>query len=167
MSQNRNLLDVRNLGEFAFAMAAYGFVLALVSYVMAFFALELMNIPGRTNLAMSSAVIWLALNALVFRALRQRSQLWEGEQRATKQITYVECTSVVILAALSLAARETVGAHELIIVLEYLFTSWLLSLLFCQVFLHFALGYKIFFRDAVKWSLMLTYTLLNLYTKSS
>ena len=166
MSENRNLLDVRNLGEFAFTMAAFGLVLALISYVAAFFALELLAIHERAYLAPSSVAIWILLNVPVFRALRQRSRLWNGEQRATKQITYVELTSVAILAGLSVAAGETIGAHELILVLEYLFSSWVLALLVYQVFLHLVLGYKIAALDAVKWSLMLLYILLSLYAKS-
>jgi hypothetical protein len=165
MRENRALLDVRNLGDFAFAMTAYGLVLALFSFVAGFFILELLAVQGRAYLALSSVIIWILLNVPVFQGLRQRSRLWHGEQRAAKQITYVELTSMAILAALSYASQETIGARELITVLEYLFSSWLLTLLACQVFLHLVLGYKILPWDAVKWSIMTLYLLLTLYTK--
>lgn len=167
MSENRDLLDVSNLGEFAFAMCAFGLVLALISFVAAFFALELIGIRGRAYLALLSSAIWILLNVPVFRALRRRSRLWNGEQRATKQITYVELTSIAILAGLSMVAGKTIGAYELIVVLEYLFSSWILALLAYQVFLHHILGYKIATRDAIRWSIMLFFTLLNLFAKSS
>ncbi len=166
MPENRDLLDVDNLGEFAFAMCAIGLVFALISFFVAFFALELIGLHGHVYLGLLSVVVWILLNVPVYRALRLRARRWSGEQRATRQITYVELSSITILVGLSLIAGQTIGAHELIMVLEYLFSSWILALLVWQVFLHRALGYKIFVRDAVKWSIMFTYTLLNLYAKS-
>lgn len=167
MRTNRDLLDIRNLGEFAFTMAAMGLILALIAFVVAFFALELVGIKGRPYLVLLTIAIWILMNLPVYRALHRRALLWSGEQRASKQIGYVEWTSVAMLVLLALLGGNAVGTRELIRVLEYLFSAWLLSLLTYQVLLHYVMRYKIHTRDAVKWVAMFIYTTVNLYAKSS
>lgn len=162
MSQKRDLLDIQNLGEFAFAMCLYGLLLAIIAFVAAFFTLELFGINGRTYLGLLSVVLWVLVNVPLYRSLRVKARLWIGEQRATKQIVYVESCSVAMLIGLSLLAGGTVGARELLLVLEYLFSFWILALLAYQIFLHLALKYKIFTRDAIRWSIICIYTIAAL-----
>lgn len=75
---------------------------------------------------------------------------------------YVEFCSMAMLIGLSVLAGETMGARELVLVLEYFFSSWILALLAYQLLLHLALKYKIFAWDAMRWSAMGIYTVLNL-----
>ena len=167
MNGHRDLMNVRNLGEFAFAMCAIGLVLALISFVTAFFALELIGIRGRASLGFLCVAIWICLNVPLYRSLRRRARCWNGERRATKQTAYVELCSAGILLGLTLLAGETTGAHELIMVLKYLFSFWILALLGYQVLLHFVLRYRILVRDAIRWSILVVLTVLNLCAKSS
>jgi len=162
MNENRDLLEIRNLGEFAFAMCIIGLLLAVIAFIAAFFTLHLIGLQGHIYLGLLSFLLWILLNVPLYRSLRRKARLWIGEQRATRQIVYVEFCSVAMLVGLSLLAGEAVGARELLLVLEYLFSFWILALLAYQVFLHFALKYKIFKRDAIRWGIMCIYTVLNL-----
>ena len=148
-------------------MCAIGLVLAIIAFAAAFFALALLDINGRVYLGLLSSVIWLLLNVPIYRTLRRNARRWTGERRATKQVSYIEWCSLTMLLGLSLLAGETTGARELIMVLEYLFSFWILALLAYQVLLHLALKYRIFMRDAVRWSILCIFTVFNLYTQST
>lgn len=150
-THTRDLTDIENIGEFAFAMCAMGLILALIAFVAAFFLCHWLGIAQRSHCVVLAAVLWVALNVPVYRSLRRRAERWGGERRATRQVAYVDICSAVMLAGLSLLAGDTAGARELIVFLKYLFSSWILCLLGYQVFLHFALGYKIHRPDAVRW----------------
>jgi len=68
MGENRDLLDIRNLGEFAFAMCVIGLLFAGIAFVAAFFILELIGIQGRLYLGLLSIVIWALLNVPAYRS---------------------------------------------------------------------------------------------------
>lgn len=165
MNRRRDLMDVRNLGEFAFTLSAIGLMLAVIAFVTAFFSLYFLNVRGRVLLGGLSVAIWIVLVTPSYLSLRRRSTLWVGEQRATKQVSYVEWSTFVMLGGLSLFSGNAVGSRELMLVLECLFSSWILVLLACQVFLHFALGYRIRRGDAIRWGVMLAYVVYNLLGK--
>jgi hypothetical protein len=166
MSANRNLLDIRNLGEFAFAMCAMGLVLALIAFVAAFFAMELIGGTGRVGLALLTFVVWIVLNIPVYRSLMRKAISWNGERRATKQIKYVEYSSLGMILGLSLLAGQTTGAHELTLSLECLFSFWILTLLAYQILLHLALKYRVLIHDAIRWSAICLVTVVNLYLRA-
>ena len=167
MKDSRDLLDVENVGEFAFAMCAIGAVLAIIAFVAAFFLSLWIGIGKHSHLIVLTAAFWVALNVPVYRTLRRRAKLWVGERRATKQVAYVEMCSMMMLAGLSLLAGETTGARELVVFLRYLFSFWILFLLGHQVLIHFVLGYRIFTRDAVRWCLVGGVTIYSLYAQNS
>jgi hypothetical protein len=166
MSRARDIFDIRNLGEFAFAMAAMGMVLMLISFVLSFLILLFSGIHVRAYLVLLTIAIWFLMNLPLFKMLRQRASLWQGEQRASKQVAYVEWCSVTMLICLSWLGKDAEGTKELILVLEYLFSSWLLSLLSYQFLLHRIMKYKIDTKDAIRWGVMLVYTTANLVAKS-
>ena len=151
MKHSRDILDIENIGEFAFAMCVMGLVLAIIAFVVAFFLWYLLGIANRSQLMVLTAAFWVAFNVPVYRSLRRKAALWGGERRATKQVAYIEICSTVMLLGLSLLARDISGGHELIVFLRYLFSSWILCLLGYQAFLHLDLGYRISTRDAVRW----------------
>ena len=167
VKHSRDLLDIENIGEFAFAMCAMGLVLAIIAFAAAFFLSHWIGIAKRSHLIVLTAAFWVALNVPVYRSLRRKAGLWVDERRATKQVAYVEICSTAMLAGLSLLAGDTTGARELIVFLRYLFSSWILCLLGYQVFLHLVLGYRIFTRDAVRWCLVGGVAIYSLYAKNS
>ena len=154
MKHSRDLLDIENIGEFAFAMCAMGLVLAVIAFAAAFFLWYWLGIAHRSQLIVLAAAFWLGLNVPVYRSLRRKAESWGGERRATRQMAYIEICSTVMLAGLSLLARDISGGRDLIIFLRYLFSSWILCLLGYQAFLHLVLGYRISTRDAVRWCLV-------------
>lgn len=154
MKHSRDILDIENIGEFAFAMCAVGLLLAIIAFAAAFFLWHWLGIAKRSDLILLTAAFWVALNVPVYRSLRRKAELWGGERRATRQVAYIEICSTVMLLGLSLLARDISGGHELIVFLRYLFSSWILCLLGYQVFLHLVLGYRIFTRDAVRWCIV-------------
>src|SRR5436190_24023886 len=148
---SRDLMEIENIGEFAFALCSIGLALAIVAFAAAFFFLYLFRSVQRGPLIALATIFWIALNVPVYRSLRRKAARWNGERRATRQVAYVEISSTVMLAGLSLLAVDTIGARELIVFLRYFFCSWILCLLTYQVLLHFILGYRIYPRDAVRW----------------
>jgi len=64
-------------------------------------------------------------------------------------------------------AGETTGSRELLLVLRYLFSFWILALLAYQVLIHMVLGYRIFARDAVRWCLVGGLAIYSLYGEQS
>src|SRR5436853_118319 len=128
MKHSRDLLDVENVGEFAFAMCAIGFLLAIIAFVAGVFLSRWVGVGERLHNIVITAAFWVALNVPIYRSLRGRARLWVGEQRATKQVVYVEICSLAMLAGLSLLAGETTGSRELVVFLRYLFSFWTLSL---------------------------------------
>jgi len=167
MKHSRDLMDIENVGEFAFVMSVIGALLALVAFVVAMFLTHWVGIGKRSQVIVLTAALWVALNVPVYRSLRRRARRWIGEQRATKQVVYLEICSMTMLAGLSLLAGEATGARELIVSLRYLFSFWILALLGYQVLIHFALGYRILRRDAVRWCLVGGFALYSLYAESS
>jgi hypothetical protein len=167
MKHSRDLMDVRNIGELAFAMCLLGLLLAIIAFVMAFFLSYLLHITNRACLAVMALTFWVALNVPVYRSLRRRSALWVGEQRASTQMTYIEICSMAMLTGLSLLAGQTTGARELLAFLRNLFSCWMLCLLGYQLFLHLVLGYRVFTRDAVRWCLIGGLTICSLYSANS
>jgi len=167
MKHSRDLMDVENVGEFAFEMCAMGVVLAIIACAAAFFLSHWLGIGKRSHLIVLTGAFWLALNIPVYRSLRRRARVWIGERRATRQVIYVEMCSMTVVAGLSLLAGETTGARELIVFLRYLFSFWILSLLGYQAFVHLALGYRIFARDAIRWCIIGGFTIYSLYAGNS
>ena len=167
MKHSRDLFDVQNVGEFAFAMCAMGFVLAIIAFVAAFFLSLWIGIGNSSLLIALTVAFWVPLNVPVYRSLRQKAKSWVGERRGTNQVVYVEICSMAMLAGLSLLAEETMGARELIVFLRYLFSFWILSLLLYQVFIHLALQYRICTRDAVRWCVIGGTTIYGLYAAIS
>lgn len=163
MKHSRDLLDIENIGEFAFAMCAVGLVLAVVAFAAAFCLSLWIGIAKGSHLIVLTTAFWISFNVPVYRTLRRKAGLWVGERRATKQVAYVEICTTAMLAGLSLLTDDTTGAGEIIVFLRYLFSSWILCLLGFQVFLHLVLGYRIFTPDAVRWCLLGGFAIYSLY----
>ena len=163
MAKNRDLMDIENVGEFAFTMCVLGVLLAVIAFAAAFFLLYWVG--GTTPIFVISVagVIWVLLNIPIYRSLRRRATQWHGERRAGNQIVYIEVCSVVILAGISLLAGDVLGSRELILVLKYFFYFWILALLLYQVVIHAALRYRILPRDGIRWCCIAGLTLSNLY----
>jgi hypothetical protein len=163
LKHSRGLLDIENIGEFAFAMCAMGLVLAVIAFVAAFFLSHWIGVVTRSHLVGLTLAFWVALNVPLYRSLRRKSALWFSERRATRQVAYIEICSTVTLAGLSLLPGDAIGVPELIAFLRCLFSSWILCLLVYQFFLHLILGYRILTRDAVRWCLLGGFAVYSLY----
>jgi hypothetical protein len=163
VKHSRDLLDIQNIGEFAFAMCAMGLVLAVIAFAAAFFLWYWLGIANRSQLILLTAAFWIALNVPIYRSLRRKAESWGGERRATRQVAYIEICSTLMLLGVSLLARDISGGRELILFLRYLFSSWILCLLGYQALLHLILGYRISKRDALRWCVVATLAIYSFY----
>lgn len=163
MAKNRDLMEVQNVGEFAFTMCVFGVLLAIIAFAAAFLLLFWIGMTAPFFVIMVAGVIWVLLNIPVYRSLKQKAAQWHGERRAGNQIIYVEICSVVFLAAISLLAGDVLGSRELILFLKCFFYFWILALLLYQLLAHAALRYRILPRDGTRWCCIGGLTLLNLF----